>query len=242
MQSQAVNNIVAHSDMSFLNLLSDSDWMTTIIYILLIGASIWSWAIIFEKIILIRKVKWRIKRFEDEFWSGKPLGELYKKIALKQRDPMSAIFVAALKEWKKNDISTSKLISVNQRIEQVARITLDREITEIETRMTFLSSTGSVCPFLGLFGTVWGIIDCFHQIGITGNTSITIIAPGIGEALYTTALGLIAAIPAVLAYNKISTDIERLARKLENFAIEFTAILTRQTESSTIEGHGKENA
>jgi len=242
MQSQAVNNIVAYGDISLFNMLSRSDWMTTLIYILLIGASIWSWAIIFEKFILIRKIKWRIKKFEDEFWSGKPLGELYKRIALKQRDPMSAIFVAALKEWKRTDASMSKLISVNQRIEQVTRITLDREITEIETRMTFLSSTGSVCPFLGLFGTVWGIIHCFHEIGVTGNTAITVIAPGIGEALYTTALGLIAAIPATLAYNKISTDIDRLARKLENFAIEFSAILARQSETSVMGGSHRDDA
>ncbi len=226
METQAVNNIVAHSDMSFLSVLSNSDLMTTIIYFLLIGASVWSWAIIFEKTFLLKKLKWRVKKFEDDFWSGRPLMELYKKINGKPRDPMSALFVSAFKEWKRTDAKSSKLISVNQRIEQITRITLDREITEIETRMTFLSSTGSVCPFLGLFGTVWGIIGSFHQIGVTGNTS------GIGEALYTTAFGLIAAIPAVLAYNKISSDIDKLARRLENFAIEFTTILTRQTENS----------
>ena len=163
---------------------------------------------------------------------------MFDRVEAKQfrLDPMSAIFVAAMSEWRRSSGVLNGGIhgtSLQQRIDRVMQITLDREVDRMEKRMTFLASTGSVSPFIGLFGTVWGIMNSFHSIGASNNTSLAVVAPGIAEALFATALGLVAAIPAVLAYNKLSSDMNRYAKTLENFAGEFSTILSRQIDDTT---------
>lgn len=232
-------NAVASSDLSILGLFGQSDFLMKLVMIALIGASVWSWAIIFEKWLGLKALQAKVKKFEEKFWSGGSLDDLYDRIDAKVKDPMSAIFVSAMKELRRanffnNDEKSSfQGASLQQRIERAMQIALDREIDNMENRMTFLASVGSTAPFVGLFGTVWGIINSFQAIGITQNTSLAVIAPGMAEALFTTALGLITAIPAVLAYNKLSADIDRFSRKLENFSGEFLSILSRQIDETS---------
>lgn len=209
--------------------------------------SVWSWAIIFEKFYLLHSVKEAAKRFQAQFWSGASLDEMFDNLEKKpfRLDPMSAIFVAAMREWRRSSKTLSTGLhgtSLQQRIERVMQICLDREMERIEKRMTFLASTSSVAPFLGLFGTVWGIINSFSAISATSAASLTVMARGISEALFTTALGLMAAIPAVLAYNKFSNDINRYAQELENFAGEFGTILSRQIDDKTNRMEKRSNA
>ena len=174
------------------------------------------------------------------FWSGGSLDRLYDSIGNRPRDPMSAMFVAAMKEWKRTNIMKSKTdrglrgVSLQQRIEKAMMVSMDKELDELDTRMGFLASTGSVAPLVGLFGTVWGIINSFNAIAATQSNSLSAMAPGIAEALFTTAFGLIAAIPAVVAYNKISSDIDRYAKRLENFQAEFSSILSREIDDTAI--------
>ena len=174
------------------------------------------------------------------FWSGGSLDRLYDSIGNKPADPMSSMFVAAMREWKRTNILKSKTdrglrgVSLQQRIEKAMTVSMDKELDELDTRMGFLASTGSVAPLVGLFGTVWGIINSFNAIAATQSNSLSAIAPGIAEALFTTAFGLIAAIPAVVAYNKISSDIDRYANRLENFMAEFSSILSREIDDTAI--------
>lgn len=221
----------AAQQMSMWDLVWASDMVTKVVMIGLIAASVWSWAIIIEKIGTLRQVKQFTKSFEEKFWSGGSLDRLYESIGNRPRDPMSAMFVSAMKEWKRTNILKSKTdrgirgVSLQQRIEKAMMVSMDKELDELDTRMGFLASTGSVAPLVGLFGTVWGIINSFNAIAATQSNSLSAMAPGIAEALFTTAFGLIAAIPAVVAYNKISSDIDRFAKKLENFMAEFSSIL-----------------
>jgi len=185
-------------------------------------------------------VKQRSRSFESKFWSGGSLDRLYDSIGNKPADPMSSMFVAAMREWKRTNILKSKTdrglrgVSLQQRIEKAMTVSMDKELDELDTRMGFLASTGSVAPLVGLFGTVWGIINSFNAIAATQSNSLSAIAPGIAEALFTTAFGLIAAIPAVVAYNKISSDIDRYANRLENFMAEFSSILSREIDDTAI--------
>jgi biopolymer transport protein TolQ len=202
---------------------------------LLAFASIWSWAIIFDKSIRMRSLFRQAEQFEEKFWSGTSLEDLFERIGQRPREPMSSIFVAAMREWRRSAgksgaPSTTIGAALWERIDRVMKITLEREMDHLNRRMIFLASTGSVSPFLGLFGTVWGIMSTFTAIGAASDTSLATVAPGIAEALFATALGLVAAIPAVVAFNKISSDLSRYALRLENFAGEFGAILSRQLE------------
>ena len=201
---------------------------------LLAFASIWSWAIIFDKSLRMRSLFRQAEQFEEKFWSGGSLEELFERIGQRPKDPMSSIFVAAMREWRrssgKGGMPTSAGPALAERIDRVMKITLEREMDILNRRMIFLASTGSVSPFLGLFGTVWGIMSTFTAIGAASDTSLATVAPGIAEALFATALGLVAAIPAVVAFNKISSDLSRYALRLENFAGEFGAILSRQLD------------
>jgi biopolymer transport protein TolQ len=200
-----------------------------------VAASIWCWTIIFDKWLRLRSLFRRADQFEEAFWSGGSLEELYDRIGARPLDPMSSIFVAAMREWRR---ATAKGLGEGEaargglarRIDRVMQVTLSREMEQLEARMGFLASVGSTAPFIGLFGTVWGIMSSFHNIGASKNTSLAVVAPGIAEALFATALGLVAAIPAVLAYNKLSTDVDRYAVRLEAFSGEFGAILSRQLE------------
>jgi biopolymer transport protein TolQ len=180
----------------------------------------------------------RADNFENAFWSGGAIDELYDRIGSRPQDPMSALFVAAMREWRRgtgrgNNGDRSFREAVQDRIERVMQVTANRELDRIERYMTFLASTGSTAPFIGLFGTVWGIMNSFEAIGATKNTSLAVVAPGIAEALFATALGLLAAIPAVLAYNKLSRDLDRYSGRLNGFAGEFLAILSRQIDEGS---------
>ena len=225
---------------SIIDLIWSSDIVIKLVVVGLLFASIWTWAIIIEKVGTLRQIRQLTKSFEEKFWSGGSLDRLYDSIGNRPRDPMSAMFISAMKEWKRTNIMKSKTdrglrgVSLHQRIEKAMQVSMDKEVSALDTRMGFLASTASVSPFVGLFGTVWGIMNTFSAMGINHNNSLATIAPGIAEALFTTALGLIAAIPAVVAYNKISSDIDRYARKLENFMVEFGTILSREIDDTAI--------
>jgi biopolymer transport protein TolQ len=226
--------ITAH-DLSVWGLFVQADWIVKAVMIMLLLASIWSWAIILHKLIRLRALRAQAKQFEDAFWSGGSLEELFDRISNRPTDPMASIFVAAMREWRRSAakglLSNEALReSLRDRIERVMNIALGREMDQLERYMTFLASTGSAAPFIGLFGTVWGIMNSFAAIAGSKNTSLAVVAPGIAEALFATALGLVAAIPAVLAFNKLNSDITRYGNRLEAFAGEFGAILSRQLE------------
>ncbi|MDH5187975.1 MAG: protein TolQ [Rhodospirillaceae bacterium] len=219
------------TDFSIWSLFMRADWIVKLVIMMLLAASIWSWAIIFDKVSNLRKLNKLAREFENTFWSGTSLDDLFNKIGSQPKDPMSAVFVTAMREWRRAaEKGTIAGASLSERIERVMQITVNREMERVERYLTFLASTGSTAPFIGLFGTVWGIMNSFQSIAVSKNTSLAVVAPGIAEALFATALGLLAAIPAVLAYNKLSRDMERYSTRLEGFAVEFMAILSRQTE------------
>ena len=223
----------ASTDLSIWTLFMEADIIVKAVMIALVLVSFWCWAIIFDKLFRLRGLVRRAEQFEESFWSGGSLEELYDRIGSRPMDPMSSIFVAAMREWRRSaakGLADPVRLSLPQRIDRVMQVTMSREMEALEARLGFLASVGSTAPFIGLFGTVWGIMNSFHHIGETKNTSLAVVAPGIAEALFATALGLVAAIPAVLAYNKLSTDMDRYAKRLEGFAGEFGAILSRQLE------------
>ncbi len=240
MESNVIDTVtlggsVAAIDFSVWSLFLRADVIVKAVIIILLLASIWCWAIIFEKIIGLRRLNSRSTEFENAFWSGLSLDELYDRIGSQPRDPMSAVFVTAMQEWRRSltkgmRASQSTPTKVQERIDRVMQIAVMREMDRVERYMTFLASTGATAPFIGLFGTVWGIMNSFQAIALTKNTSLAVVAPGIAEALFATALGLLAAIPAVLAFNKLSKDLDRFAGRLDSFAGEFSAILSRQLE------------
>jgi len=225
----------AATSLSMWGLFLQADLVVKAVMVGLVMASIWCWAIIIDKVLRLRRLEAKATSFEEKFWSGGSLEDLYDRIASRPTDPMAAVFVAAMREWRRS-ASRSGSADVNlrarlaQRLDRVMHITMAREMETLEKRVGFLASTGSVAPFVGLFGTVWGIMNSFHAIGMSKDTSLATVAPGIAEALFATALGLVAAIPAVVAYNKISSDMDRLSQRLENFAGEFGAILSRQLD------------
>jgi biopolymer transport protein TolQ len=232
-QSAVLAGSVAH-DMSIWGLFMQADFIVKAVMIGLVLASFWCWAIIFEKVMRMRRLRRQASQFEESFWSGGSLDDLFDRIGSRPVDPMSAVFSSAMREWRRSTSRGGKdgdpHHSLSERIDRVMQITLNRELEQLERYMTFLASVGSTAPFVGLFGTVWGIMNSFAAIAISKNTSLAVVAPGIAEALFATALGLVAAIPAVVAYNKLSTDINRYAGRLEAFAGEFGTILSRQSE------------
>ena len=236
LQSVSLGGSVA-IDLSIWGLFLQADFIVQLVIVLLILASFWCWAIIFEKWRRIRRLSDDARRFEESFWSGGSLDELYERIGSRPGDPMSAIFVAAMREWRRSAsqdaVPDERAGALTSRIDRVMDITLGRELAHLERYMIFLASVGSTAPFVGLFGTVWGIMNSFQAIALTKNTSLAVVAPGIAEALFATALGLVAAIPAVVAYNKLSNDIGRYAGRLEAFSGEFSAILSRRSEART---------
>jgi biopolymer transport protein TolQ len=232
-QETTIAAVAAVNHMSAWGLFLQADIIVKGVMIGLILASLWSWAIIFDKVLRLRSLFRQAEDFEEKFWSGSSLEDLFERVGAKPREPMSAIFVAAMREWKRSagkPGAVNNASTVGERIDRVMKISLEREMDILNRRMIFLASTGSVAPFVGLFGTVWGIMNTFTAIGATSDTSLATVAPGIAEALFATAIGLVAAIPAVIAYNKISSDLGRYAVRLENFAGEFGAILSRQLD------------
>lgn len=217
--------------LSFYSMFMQSDIFMKVLVIGLIFASIWSWAIIFEKVKFFRKTTEQMRRFEEKFWSGESFENLYKDSAKELTNPLAVLFVSATKEFKRAQNAKGKnVLSIQERLEKVIQIVLEKTTGKMETKMTFLASVGSVAPLLGLFGTVWGIMDSFNAIGMTQSTNIAAVAPGVAAALFTTAVGLVAAIPALIAHNKLMADIDKLTRKMETFADELVAVFLRQEE------------
>jgi biopolymer transport protein TolQ len=231
---QAANLAAAGGDLTIWSLFIQADIVVKLVMIALLLASVWVWAIVFEKVTSLRRVNRAADGFEDRFWSGGSLDELYDHDGAKPTHPMAAVFGAAMSEWRRSAARAAgadvALSGVRDRVERSMTVTIQREMEGLERWMIFLASVGSTAPFIGLFGTVWGIMHSFAAIAAQHNTNLAVVAPGIAEALFATAIGLVAAIPAVLAYNKISTDLARFAARLEGFGTEFGAILSRQSE------------
>jgi biopolymer transport protein TolQ len=229
----AANLPAPTGDLSLITLFLQADIVVKFVMLLLVIASVWVWAIVFEKITTLRRVNRLASTFEDRFWSGGSLEDLYDQEGARPTHPMAAVFGAAMGEWRRSSrVAGADMArgSVADRIDRAANVTVTREMERLERWMVFLASVGSIAPFVGLFGTVWGIMHAFSGIAAMHNTSLAVVAPGIAEALFATAIGLVAAIPAVLAYNQISTSLARFASRLEGFGVEFGAILSRQSE------------
>ncbi|HEY2837009.1 MAG TPA: protein TolQ [Rhizomicrobium sp.] len=211
-----------------------ADIVVKTVMVLLLLASLWSWAIIINKWIALSTLKRKAAKFEKTFWSGQSLDELYQQFAARNDHPMAAMFVAALREWRRafegGAPKESQIAGVKERIEKAMNVTIMRETDGIERQLGFLATVGSVAPFIGLFGTVWGIMNSFTAIAARHDTTLAVVAPGIAEALFATALGLFAAVPAVIFYNRFINEIGRYANRLDAFAEEFSAILSRQLE------------
>ena len=231
METQAVDtvNVIQNGafDLSIMSLFFRADPIVKLVILGLFLSSVWSWAIIINKIKAIRKINIVTKKFEELFWSTNSLEDLYSKTESKSDHAMISIFNKAMIEWLK--IRGTKLKDqMESRLNNTLVSSINNEMTKLEKNMIFLASLGSSAPFIGLFGTVWGIMNSFVAIGITKNTSLAVVAPGIAEALFATALGLIAAIPAVIAYNKISSVLDNYSVRLETFAHEFVSRVTRK--------------
>ena len=233
-ESINLGSIPASGDLSIWGLVMQADLVVQVVMIALVLSSIWCWAIIFDKVRYFRRLSRQAEEFEEAFWSGGSLEELYERVGNTPEHPLTALFVVAMREWTHtakrgfNNRDGSAHFNLQGRIDRVMNVTLAREMESLERHMGFLATVGSTAPFVGLFGTVWGIMNSFQAIAITKNTSLAVVAPGIAEALLATALGLVAAIPAVVAYNKLSNDLDRYAGRLESFVGEFTALLSRQ--------------
>ena len=216
---------------SFFELFINASPIVQVVMIGLLIASIWSWAIIIEKVFSFRRARAETDRFEQTFWSGQSLDELYGALARGRTIAMAALFVAAMREWKRSvEGNTRALGGIQMRVEKVMDVTIGREMERLDRRLLFLATVGSTAPFVGLFGTVWGIMTSFQAIAVSKNTNLAVVAPGIAEALFATALGLMAAIPAVIFYNKFSADSAQISHRLESFADEFSAIVSRQID------------
>ena len=220
-------------DFSMFGLFMQADIVVKSVIIVLILASLYSWNVIVSKILRMRQLKKLEKEFEDIFWSGNSFEDLYETLNFNKSDPKSKIFCAAILEWKKSKSQfdqSSNLNLLKDRMQRSMTVIFNKESENVEKNLTFLATAGSTAPFIGLFGTVWGIMNSFKSIAIAQNTNLAVVAPGIAEALFATALGLFVAIPAVVAYNKISNDISKYFISLETFMDEFTTIFFRQLE------------
>jgi biopolymer transport protein TolQ len=230
---------VAVHDLSMIGLFMRADLVVKAVMLILIFASVWSWAIIFEKRRTLKTLNNRANKFEDSFWSGEPLDKLYQRVKKGKMDPLIKTFAAGMEEWQNGvagGIPSTENVqaSLKQRVERAMAVTINREMVSLERGMTFLASIGSTATFIGLFGTVWGIMNSFSAIAGTQNTSLVVVAPGIAEALFATAVGLVAAIPAVLAYNIFSTGLSRYADRLDAFTSDFAAILSRHLDAQDV--------
>lgn len=218
-------------DLSIWALFWQAGWVVKLVMLGLLAASIWTWAIIVDKLISFARMRVALDRFEQVFWSGQSLEELYRSLSDRKTTGMGSIFVAAMREWKKSfEKGARSPLGLQTRIDKAMELALTREMERLESRLGFLASVGSSAPFIGLFGTVVGIMTSFQAIAGSKSTNLAVVAPGIAEALLATAIGLLAAIPAVIAYNKLTADAGKLASRMEGFADEFSAILSRQID------------
>ena len=211
------------NDFSLWQLFLRADFVVKSVIIILLASSVWSWALIFDKYKLFKKINESSTQFENKFWKSKSAESFSKTLPAKSDDPITQIFISAMNEVIKTRSKSSAIQSA--RVERVIEISTDNQIKNIEKNFTFLATVGATAPFIGLFGTVWGIMNSFQSIAISRNTSLAIVAPGIAEALFATALGLLAAIPAVVAYNKFNNDSKKYSQKLENFSKRFISII-----------------
>ncbi|MBI04642.1 MAG: protein TolQ [Pelagibacteraceae bacterium] len=223
------------SDFSMFALFMQADFVVKSVILILILASLYSWNVIVSKILRLKQLKKLESEFDDIFWSGNSFEDLYETLNFNTNDPKSKIFCAAISEWKKSKSLSPKesafsLESLKDRMQRSMTVIFNKESEIIEKNLTFLATAGSTAPFIGLFGTVWGIMNSFKSIAIAQNTNLSVVAPGIAEALFATALGLFVAIPAVVAYNKVSSDLSKYFLSLETFMDEFTTIFFRQLE------------
>ena len=219
------------SQLSFLTLFWEAHFVVKMVMIGLMICSIWVWAIAIDKTILYGRMRRAMDGFEQAFWSGQSLEELYRTVSARPSHSMAALFVAAMREWKRSlEGHVRSFSGLQTRIEKVMDVTIAREVERLERRLLVLATVGSAGPFVGLFGTVWGIMTSFQSIAASKNTSLAVVAPGIAEALFATAAGLFAAIPAVIFYNRFVNEVGRYANSLDAFADEFSAILSRQLE------------
>jgi len=221
----------ASSDLSIFTLFWQAHWIVKSVMIGLMACSVWVWAIAVDKLILYARTTRAMDGFEQTFWSGQSLEELYRMVSARPNHSMAALFVAAMREWKRSfEGPPRSFAGLQMRIEKVMDVTIMREIERLERRLLVLATVGSAGPFIGLFGTVWGIMTSFQSIAASKNTSLAVVAPGIAEALFATAIGLVAAIPATIFYNKFASEVNKQAQRLEGFADEFAAILSRQID------------
>ena len=218
--SQAVG-LTSNTDFSLVSLFLRADIVVKSVMIILVAFSIYSWAIIFDKIRLFKKINKSAEEFEEKFWKSKSAETFYNNLTSTANDPMAEVFKSSMQIVMK---SRSKS-NLSERLAGVLETNIEKQMTNIDKNYTFLATVGSTAPFIGLFGTVWGIMNSFQSIAISRNTSLAIVAPGIAEALFATALGLLAAIPAVIAYNKFSNDSKKYSQKLENFSKRFISII-----------------
>lgn len=218
-------------DFSLTALFMRAHWLVQGVMLLLIAASIWSWGVMIEKYLQFGSLRKGVQRFEETFWSGKALDHLYDDLGSQPRGAIERVFAAGMREWMRSvEAGSGLFLGLRDRLDRAMNVALVRETEAVERRLSHLATIGSVAPFIGLFGTVWGIKNSFEAIALTQNTNIAVVAPGIAEALVATALGLFAAIPAVVAYNQLLGSAHRLNARLENFADEFATILSRQLD------------
>ena len=218
--TQAVG-LASNTDFSILQLFIRADWIVKSVIIILIASSIYSWAIIFEKIKMFKKINKSTEEFENRFWKSKSAESFYNSLPASSDDPMANVFRKSMETMLKSRRSSN----LNEKMSRMLEINIEQQMEKIDKSYTFLATVGSTAPFIGLFGTVWGIMNSFQSIAISRNTSLAIVAPGIAEALFATALGLLAAIPAVVAFNKFSSDSKKYLQKLENFSKRFLSII-----------------
>ncbi len=237
----ALAGSVASHDLSMFGLFAQADIVVKVVMLLLLLASVISWAIIFDKIRLFRSIRYRSDRFEKTFWSGRLLEELYERIRNRADHPMAMVFVAAMKEWTRRGAdefvpADSHLrAGIRDRIFQTMQVARNRAVDGMEKNLSFLATVGSSAPFVGLFGTVWGIMNSFQSIALSKNTTLAVVAPGIAEALFATAIGLFAAIPAMIFYNMFSSDVNRFTTRVDDFSTELDALISRELDGSSVQ-------
>lgn len=234
--SAALDGTAAAHDMSFWSLFLNADIVVQSVMIGLVLASIWSWAIMFDKIARYKMVKFKSQRFESNFWAGQSLQELYERYEKRASHPMAQMFVSAMDEINRSSSASGSDFKhgLKERVAKMMSIAQNRALDDLESRLGFLATLGSTAPFIGLFGTVWGIMNSFTSIAAYKNVSLAIVAPGIAEALFATAIGLVAAIPAVMAYNKLSVDLDKIAGKMDEFSDEFMTLISRQLDEGKL--------
>ena len=236
MDPVVVDTVAKIGHISLWHLVMQASWPVFLVMVGLAAASIWCWAIIIEKYFAVRRVTRANDRFELSFWSGQTLEDLYVGLGTSENNGLSAVFMAAMREWKRSQDAAMRagFQGVQMRIEKVMDVQIQKEMGTVESRLLFLATTGSAAPFIGLFGTVWGIMTSFQAIANSQNTNLAVVAPGIAEALFATAIGLLAAIPATIFYNMYTADAAKIGSRLANFADEFSSIISRQLDERAV--------